>query len=165
MSDKTLTVDEILAMLAAAPARIAAATTGLTPAEHRTAPAPGDWSANETLAHLRACADVWGNCIETILAEEHPTIRAIDPRTWIEGTDYLELALEPSLRAYATQRERLLAVLRSLATDAWARSATMTGAGRPIERTVQSFARRMAIHERPHLKQIDRAAHDIRRQR
>ncbi len=151
-----LTIDQILIMLAAAPARIVELTDGLTPAQLRTSPNPDEWSANDVLAHLRACADVWGNCIETIIAEERPTIRAVNPRAWIKKTDYPELEFRPSLHAFATQRAELLAILEPLPHETWSRAATVTGAGRVLERTVLTYAQGLAHHERPHVKQIER---------
>lgn len=142
-------------MLAATPPRIAALTAGLGPAQLRSAPPEGGWSANEVLAHLRACADVWGDCIAAMIAHDRPTLRAVDPRTWIRQTDYLEQACEPSLHAFAAQRTALLAVLEPLAPEGWSRAATVTGAGRVLERTVLSYAQWMARHERPHLKQLE----------
>ncbi|MDQ3467526.1 MAG: DinB family protein, partial [Chloroflexota bacterium] len=115
-----------------------------------------EWSANDVLAHLRASADVWGNCIAAIIAEERPTLRAVNPRTWIKQTDYLELEFRPSLRAFATQRADLLAVLEPLPPEGWSRAATVTGAGKVLERTVLFYARWLAGHERPHVKQIER---------
>lgn len=162
MPPRQLPIEEILTRLAGAPERIAALTDGLEPARLRTAPAPDEWSAVEVLAHLRACADVWGGCIATILAEDHPTIRAIDPRTWMQRTDYPALEFRPSLDTFTRQREGLLATLEALPAGAWSRAATLTGAGRPIERTVQSFAQRLAVHERPHIKQIGRVADTMR---
>src|SRR5262245_49175028 len=50
-----------------------ALTAGLVPELLHTAPAPHEWSAVDVLAHLRACADVWGNCIAEIIAHDHPT--------------------------------------------------------------------------------------------
>lgn len=163
MADEKVTVEMALSMLAAAPERIAQLTEGLSPEQLRAAPAPGKWSPNDVLAHLRACADVWGGCIARILAEDHPTIRAIDPRTWMASTDYPNLAFADSLHAYTVQRADLMATLEPLTDEQWARLATMTGSGRPIDRTVLSFARRLAIHERPHIKQIGRAAKHIMR--
>lgn len=151
-----MTVEQILSELAEGPPRIAEATTGLTIEQLRIAPGDGEWSANEVLAHLRACADVWGDCIETILAQDQPTIRAMNPRTWIEKTDYLEHEFRSSLKAFTIQRATLLDVLQSLSPKAWSRSATVTGAGKPIVRTVQSYAEWLAEHERPHVKQIKR---------
>ena len=54
MPQEELTSEQALALLAAAPPRIAALTSGLEPAQLQAAPAPEQWSANEVLAHLRA---------------------------------------------------------------------------------------------------------------
>lgn len=149
-------------MLAAAPPRIAALTDGLTPTQLRTVPDPDGWSVNDVLAHLRSCSDVWGDCIRVLIAEDHPTLRAINPRAWITQTDYPALEFEPSFRAFATQRAALLAFLEPLPPAAWSRTATLTGAGRPLVRTVVSYAERLAIHERQHYKQIERIADAVR---
>lgn len=156
MSGTPLTLEQVLTLLAEAPPRIAALTTGLAPAQLRTAPNPGEWSANDVLAHMRSCADMWGNSIAAILAEDTPTIRAVNPTTWIKQTDYLEQEFQPSLHAFAMQRTALLAVLEPLASEDWLRTATVTGAGKPIIRTLLSFAQRLVRHERPHIKQIQR---------
>ncbi len=91
-----------------------------------------------------------------MLAEDHPTLRAVNPTTWIKRTDYPELEFPPSLHAFVTQRADLLAVLEPLPPAGWARAATVTGAGRVLQRTVLSYAAWLARHERPHLKQIAR---------
>ena len=156
MASRSITTEQVLALLAATPERIAAAAAGLAPAQLHTPPSPDEWSANDVLAHLRACADVWGDCIATILAQDRPTIRAVNPRTWIEQTDYLEQEFQPSLQAFAKQRSDLLAVLEPLPPEAWSRAATVTGAGKVLERTVLFYARWLAEHERPHVKQIER---------
>lgn len=103
-----LTPEQAIERLGEAPRPIAALTRGITETELRRAPVPGNWSANEVLAHLRACADTRGEAIRTILASDHPTFRAINPRTWIKSTDYLELDFRPSLRAFTGQRAALL---------------------------------------------------------
>ena len=90
-----------------------------------------------------------------------PTLRAINPRTWIKSTDYLEQEFEPSFHAFATQRAELLAVLRPLPPEAWWRAATLTGAGKPLQQTAYSYAEALAVHERPHIKQIGRIAGTI----
>jgi uncharacterized damage-inducible protein DinB len=89
-------------------------TASLDPARLRIAPSEGEWSANQILAHLCACADVWGGSIVTMVRKDHPTIRGINPRTWIRDTDYLDRAFRPSLRVYTQQRTELLALLESL---------------------------------------------------
>jgi hypothetical protein len=154
--DKSLTSEQLLTLLAEAPPRIATLTAGLTPAQLRATPNPGEWSANEVLAHLRACADMWGNCMRLIIAEDRPTLRAVNPRTWIKKTDYLEQEFQPSLHSFAKQRTDLLKVLEPLAPEDWSRMATVTGAGKVLERTVLFYADWLAGHERPHIKQIKR---------
>ncbi len=162
MPDKPLTVEQILVMLREAPPRIASLTADLSPAQLRAAPAEGEWSANQVLAHLRACADVWGGCIDVILAQDTPTIRAVDPRTWMERTDYVGQEFAPSLRAYTAQRADLMAILEGLAPEGWSRSANVTGAGKPLVRSVYSYAAWLARHERPHVKQIQRVVAALR---
>ena len=158
----TLTAEQVVALLREAPVRIAALTDGATPAQLRAAPVESEWSATGVLAHLRACADVWGDCIAAIHDQDHPTLRAVNPRTWVESTDYPELDFAPSFDAYRRQRAALLDLLEPLPAQAWLRTATVTGAGRPLERTLHFYAQWLATHERPHVKQIGRAVDAVR---
>ena len=120
---------------------------------------------NDVLAHLRSCADARGDFIWAILAEDRPTLRAINPTTWIEQTDYRELEFAPSFRSFARQRARLLRLLRSLSEKGWTRTAIVTGGGPARERTVLFYAQWVARHERPHVKQIARIVNAMRREK
>jgi DinB family protein len=151
-----LSIEQVLTLLAETPTRIAALTNGLTPAQLRTAPSAGEWSVNDVLAHLRSCADARGEFTRAILAEDRPTLRAIDPNTWIKKTDYPVLEFGPSFRSFVRQRARLLRLLRSLPKRSWSRTAIVTGGGPARERTVLFYAQWVARHERPHVKQIAR---------
>ncbi|HSF83170.1 MAG TPA: DinB family protein [Anaerolineales bacterium] len=162
MYDKSLTIEQILSMLAATPSRLAALTEGLPPAKLLASPEPPEWSARDVLAHLRACSDMWGKYILEILSEDMPTIKAVNPTTWIKKTDYREQGFLPSLQAFTSQRADLLAVLKPLAPEAWSRTATVTGAGKPRERTVYTYAQWLANHERSHLKQVERISNTMR---
>ena len=161
-SEKPFTIEQALTILAQTPQRIAALTADLTPAQLRTPPAPGEWSANDVLAHLRSCADIWGDCIKRLLAEDHPTLRAINPTAWIKQTDYPDLAFRPSQRAFDTQRAELLALLESVAPEAWSRAATVTGAGAPLTKSVRDYVERMARHERAHWRQLAKIGDAVR---
>ncbi|HML22831.1 MAG TPA: DinB family protein [Aggregatilinea sp.] len=162
MPEDLFAVEKILTILAETPVRLTALTDGLPLAPLHTPPAPGEWSANDILAHLRACADKWGDYMAWILTQDHPTFQAVNPRTWIKKTDYPDQAFHVSFRAFAAQREDLLAMLRPLTPEQCARAATVTGAGRPVERTVHNYADRMARHERPHVGQIERTIEAVR---
>lgn len=156
MYDKALTIEENLRLLAEAPVRIAEMTEGLSAEQLVTPPEAGEWSVRDVLGHLRACSDMWGKYIGLILGEERPTFKAVNPTTWIKSTDYLELEFQPSFEAYTTQRKELLATLEPLTAEAWERTATVTGAGKPRERTMRTYAMWLANHEQTHLRQIGR---------
>src|SRR5689334_15612935 len=111
MPDKVYTLEQVLTMLTQTPIRIAALTAGLTPAQLRTVPAPDEWSATYLLAHLRSCADIWGDCMRQIVAEDMPTIRAINPRRWIRQTNYRDLEFQASFHSFAEQRAALMTFL------------------------------------------------------
>ena len=163
MTSSYLTIEKILDILKQTLPRLATMTAGLTPDQLHTAPAAGEWSLNEVLAHLRACNEVWGGYyMMTLLAQDHPTIRAVNPRTWIKSTDYLEQPFSSSLRAFTRQRKRLLAVLEPLPPKDWTRTNTLVGAGKPLQQTLLSHADGLARHERGHLKQMERIVRALR---
>ena len=163
MTNKYLPVDTILTILKETPPRLAKLTAGLAPAQLHTAPGAGEWSANEVLAHLRACNEVWGGYyIMTILTQDKPTIKAVNPRTWIKNTDYFEQEFQASLRNFTKQRRKLLAVLEPLPPEDWRRTNTLIGAGKPLQQMLLSHADGLARHERAHLKQIERTLNALR---
>jgi DinB superfamily len=154
MARQLMKVEQILFILRATPDRLSGLTGDLTEATLRAAPLQGEWSVTEIAAHLRSCADVWGQAIETITATDHPTIRAVSPTTWIKSTDYRELAFAASWQAFRKQRDQLLGLLEQLPDQDWSRSATVLGGGLPLELTVHSYANRVARHERTHWRQV-----------
>lgn len=161
MPNKTLTVDQVMAVLEETVPRIDELTHGASPSQLRTAAGPGEWSALEVLAHLRACADVWGECMVSI-AGGTPTLRAVNPLTWIDKTNYRSLEFGPSFRAFAAQRQQLLRALRPLPRIRWSRTSTVSGAGSLLVRDVLFYGRWMAGHERSHVKQIARITSRLR---
>lgn len=154
MARQQMATDQILSILRQTPDLLTEVTAGVTESQLHTAPERGEWSVVELLAHLRSCADVWGGAIETIVARDHPTIRAVNPTTWVESTDYRSLEFAPSLQEFARQRDRQLAILGRLPNEGWSRSATVLGAGKPLQLTVRSYADRLARHERTHWRQL-----------
>jgi hypothetical protein len=162
LPSSSLTTEKVLTLLAETPQCNATLTACLAPAQLHTSSNQDEWSANDVLAHLRACADVWGNCMMAIIAEDRPTLRALNPLTWIKKTDYPELEFLPSLRSFAMQRADLLAVLEPLPHEGWSRSATVTGAGKPLQRTVLFYGQWLARHERQHVKQIEHIVKTMR---
>jgi hypothetical protein len=151
----------VLEMLGATPRRIASVTRSLSRGDLNWKPAADSWSIHEILAHLRCCADVWGESIRKILRQHHPAFRYVSPRGWIKKTNYLELEFQVSFRAFHTQRQELLETLRALPEEAWLRRASVKAATKVRDETVLSYAWRLADHEFGHCEQIDRVLHAL----
>jgi hypothetical protein len=162
MPRTTFPLEKLLTILADTPRRIAELTVDVSDAALHAAPTD-EWSANDVLAHLRSCADVWGGHIARMLTEDKPTLRAVSPRTWIKSTDYTDLTFQRSLQAFTAQRDALLPVLHQLAPRDWSRAAIVLGGGSPLTLTVVDYAQRLARHERPHVKQIARVVQAAQR--
>jgi hypothetical protein len=158
MPERPMSDGEVLGLLGKATPRITSATADLTRGQLRARPSPDCWSVNDILAHLRACADVWGGCIARIINEDAPTLRAVNPRTWIKETDYPDMDFARSFDWFALQRAELLMTLEGLPAEGWGRAATVTVAGAIFTRTVHFYARWLATRERAHVKQIARTA-------
>lgn len=73
-------IEKILALLAETPHRIKAASEGMEDARLYWRPDEKSWSANDILAHLRSCMDVWGKSVGRMLTEENGTQTHISPR-------------------------------------------------------------------------------------
>jgi hypothetical protein len=147
--------ENLLKSLTDTPQRIVFASRDLENARSQFRPDANAWSANDILAHLRACADVWGKSILAMITQDHPTLRYISPLTWIRKTDYLELEFHQSLVAFTRQREELAKALEPLAIADWSRGATFTATTRGREQTVLSYVQRMTQHENEHCEQIE----------
>ncbi len=144
-------IEITLNRLTETPGRIAAATEALSDKQLHRRPDAKTWSANDILAHIRACADVWGETMAIMLQEDEPTLKHVSPRTWLKKTDYLELPFRDSFQSFADQRRLLLETLNDLAFADWSRGATIKGR----RHTVFSQARRMALHEATHCEQFE----------
>ena len=114
----------VLTLLSDTPKKIARIAQGLNEQQLHRQPDVDAWSAQEIVAHLRACAEVWGRSIDRMLTEDHPTIRYVSPRGWIKKTDYLQQNFRETLRGFSEQRAVLLTTLRKLTSRGWTRGAT-----------------------------------------
>ncbi len=142
-------------ILVRTPRRMKTLASGLTDSKLKARPAKDAWSANEILAHLRCCADVWGKGIARMLDEDHPTWRHASPRGYLKKTNYLEIEFGDSLNAFASQRRALLKQLKDMPPNGWERSATLTGTTH-TDQNVFRFVERMAMHEERHMDQFER---------
>lgn len=144
-------IEKYLYLLEETPQRLLKSTQSVDETRLQQRSAKEQWSVNDILAHLRACADVWGDSIDAMLTEEHPTVPYRHPRQWIKKTDYPELPFHESLKAFTAQRKKLLKAVKRLSLEDWSREATIQGR----EHTVFTQVRRMAMHENVHCEQIE----------
>jgi hypothetical protein len=155
-----ITPDEIenyLSLLAATSRRLINATQAFDDVRLQYKSDEKVWSANEILAHLRSCADVWGSSIEAMLEEDNPTLPYRHPRQWIKKTNYPDLLFHESFKAFQMQRKKLLKILKSLSFEDWSRAAMIKNR----EHTVFTQTRRMALHEDIHCQQIEELLESI----
>ena len=143
-------IEKYLQILSETPQQIAEASKDLHEERIRSRSDRKSWSANDILAHLRSCADLWTHTIYAMLAENEPVFSDINERKWAKVTRYAESPFVESLQVFSLQRENLLRVLKALPLVAWERSAII------FERkhTVFTQTRRMAKHEEEHVEQI-----------
>jgi hypothetical protein len=143
-------IEKYLKLLAETPHRLASISQGINNTRLHFSPDEKAWSANDILAHLRSCADVWGKSIQDMLARDNPTLPYVHPRQWVRKTNYLELDFHSSFQAFSAQRKELLNLLKDLTFAGWSRTAMIKGR----EHTVFSQTRRMALHENEHCEQL-----------
>ena len=148
-------IEEVLTRLAEGPGHIAAVTSGLTAEQLRTEPEPGEWSANDILAHVRACQDVWAGLIRASLTQGRSPRNAIHPRTYVKKTDYLKLDFGTSLQAFSTGRAELMSVLITLPAEGWERTGPARGWALVSGRSLIGQANGIAHHEAIHIEQIE----------
>ena len=146
-------VQEYLKLLGETTLRITSITRHVDESRLRAKPGRDEWSANDILAHLRSCADVWGNQIDKMIAKDNQKLPYAHPRQWIKKTNYRELPFNESFQAYKAQRRKLLKMLKELSFEDWERRATIKGR----EHTVFTHVRRMARHEDVHCDEIEAA--------
>jgi hypothetical protein len=151
----TTDTERLLELLAATPRRLASLSRGLVEGRLSCKPDETAWSANDILAHLRACADVWGKSILAMIARDHPTLRYVSPRTWIRKTNYAAQDFHGSLHAFTQQRTELLQALQALKPADWSRGATFTATTRGREQTILRYVQRMTDHEHEHVQQLE----------
>ena len=151
MKATTDEIKHVLHLLAETSHRFSAIGENLNNAQLQHKPDAKSWSANEILAHLRACADVWGDMIEAMLTQDKPTLRHLSPRTYIRKTDYAQQNFHDSLSAFGEQRSHLLDKLSKLELADWSRAAMI----KERQHIVFTQARRMALHEVTHCEQIE----------
>jgi uncharacterized damage-inducible protein DinB len=121
---QTLTGDQraaCIAQIAEAPARLAAAVAGLTPAQLDTPYRPGGWTVRQLVHHI---ADSHMNAFtrfKLALTENESTIKTYEEALWAELADTKTPPLESSLAILENLHKRWVILLCSLGSADWPR--------------------------------------------
>ncbi len=121
---ETLTDDQRAAsieQIAEAPALLAAAVAGLTPAQLDTPYRPGGWTVRQLVHHI---ADSHMNAFarfKLALTENEPTLQTYDEALWAQLADTKTSPIEPSLAIVSSLHQRWVILLRSLTPADWPR--------------------------------------------
>ena len=143
---------DFVALLTAAPAKLAALVAGLSPEQLARRPAPGKWSIQEVVAHLADDELVGGYRVRMILSSPGTAIQAFDQDIWARTGRYESRDVIASLELYRVLREANLVLLRSLSAEEW----EMFGvhAERGVE-SIRDIAMYFAGHDINHFQQIE----------
>jgi hypothetical protein len=137
--------------IAEAPARLAAAVAGLTPAQLDTPYRPGGWTVRQLVHHI---ADSHMNALgrfKLALTEDEPTIKTYEEALWAELADTKTPPVEPSLALIENLHTRWVVLLRSLTSADWPRKFRHPEWG---SATVDFLLAQYAWHGRHHVAHI-----------
>lgn len=126
-------------------------TSGLTPEQLSTPPAPGKWSIHQIVAHLADAELVHQVRVRFVLFEDNPPLPAWDQDRWMAGWMREGETFEQSLERFRVVREATVRLLRSASEQDLQRT------GIHAERGVQmasDFIILIAGHDINHLNQI-----------
>ncbi len=110
-----------IARIAALPAAIAAAASGLSEAALDTPYREGGWTVRQLVHHV---ADSHANAfirLKLALTEHEPTIKPYDQDAWVQLADIREVSPLVSIAMLAALHERMTAVLRAMQPEDFAR--------------------------------------------
>lgn len=110
-----------IARLAAQPAHLTAAISGLDSADYATPYRPGGWTVRQLVHHV---ADSHANAyirVKMALTEHEPTIKTYDQDAWVGLADSEAVSPLVSLTMLTAIHERLVAVLHALDSAHFAR--------------------------------------------
>jgi hypothetical protein len=133
------------------------AVEGAPPARFGQSPREGEWSALETLTHLRdVIVHVYGLRIRRLLYEDAPVFAAVDEAGYRRGRLARGEAVTDLLATVVAEHEQLARLLETLPDADWAREGRHPSLG---VMSIEFLARRVGEHAEEHAAQIAEAAH------
>jgi len=147
-ADHARLIDEI----AATPAALRAAVTGLSRDQLETRYRAGGWTVKQVVHHVPDSHMNAYSRFKLALTEDEPTIKPYDEAKWAELPDSQKVAAEVSLRLVEAIHERWVPLLRSMDSADFRRGFRHPDHGRVL--TLQQVLGLYAWHGRHHVAHI-----------
>ena len=133
------------------PELLAVVLTGVFGEEENYAMAPGKWSIRQVVAHLADMELVAAQRFRMVIAEDNPTLNAINQDAWARNLDYARRKPKQSLETFRRIRAENYELLKDLPAAAFDRSGHHTADGRV---TLQQLLAGYADHAEAHARQL-----------
>jgi uncharacterized damage-inducible protein DinB len=105
-----------------APARLRAAVAGLTDAELKARPGPGEWSILEVVVHIADSDAISIDRMKRMIATDDPPLLYADETAYVQKLFTHDQDLEDALTLLEVGRRQFARVLRKLPPEAFART-------------------------------------------
>ena len=133
------------------PEVLAVVLTGVFGDEEDYATAPGKWSIRQIVAHLADMELVAAQRFRMVIAEDNPTLTAIDQNAWARNLDYARRKPKQSLETFRRIRAENYELLKDLPAAAYDRAGNHTEDGRV---TLHQLLSGYAEHAESHARQL-----------
>ena len=149
--DRELTREQLIAVLAEIPDRLAQLVAGIDARTLAGAAGAGDWSPIETCRHLRDAVQVYGMRFKWMILQDDPFFPDYNENRWVAESPDEPAQLQPMLAEISAFRSETIRLLRSLPSDGWSRRGRHEVLG-SVE--LGSYVAHELAHEEQHLAQL-----------
>lgn len=146
-----MSLSALIDQYAAGPAALRTALAGMTAEQIDAAPIPGKWSTRQVVCHIADTEPLYTERMKRVIAEERPTLFAVDPDVYAQHLAYGGRDLENELQLVECVRAQMVAILRTLPEAAFSREGVHSADG-PL--TLQTLLQRITNHVPHHIQTI-----------
>jgi hypothetical protein len=144
-------IPELLERYRRGPELLAVVLTGVFGEEEDFVTAPGKWSIRQIVAHLADTEIVLAQRFRQVIAEDSPTLIAVDQEAWASHLDYARRKPKQSLETLRRTRAENYELLKALPESAYDRAGNHTERGRT---TLGQLLEYYSAHTESHARQI-----------
>jgi len=134
---------------------VAVATTGAAGSMLDYQPAEGKWGVRTIVCHLADTEQVLAMRLRQIIAEDNPTLPAIEQDLWAQRLDYSKRKLSQAMDTFRRTRAENYELLKDLPEETFARTGQHSKRGAV---TLLDLLKTFAEHAEKHVQQI----HNVR---